>query len=76
VSLFGQRVSSFKINNIDTQRETDFPIKLAFNEDVGSFQMRPFPESQAVPEPSSVVGTLALSILGTTVVWKRRKRRD
>jgi hypothetical protein len=45
VSLFGQGVSSFKITNIDSLGEIDFPIKLGFNEDFGSFQMRPFGQS-------------------------------
>jgi hypothetical protein len=78
VDLLGQGVSNFKITDIDSLSGSDeataFPIKLKFNEDVGSFQMRPFAQSQAVPEPSSVVGTLALGILGTTVVLKRRKK--
>ncbi|MFB2897470.1 hypothetical protein ACE1CI_31520 [Aerosakkonemataceae cyanobacterium BLCC-F50] len=73
VSLFGQGVSQFKITDIDAlignTEETAFPIQLAFNKSVGSFQMRPFhaDETQTpkrVPEPMSVLGLLALSIWG------------
>lgn len=73
VSLFGQGVSHFKITDIDAligeTVETAFPIQLAFNKPVGSFQMRPFhedetPTPQRVPEPMSVLGLLALGIWG------------
>jgi len=73
VSLFGQGVPHFKITDIDAligdTEETAFPIQLAFNKPVGSFQMRPFHEDETptpkrVPEPMSVLGLLALGIWG------------
>jgi hypothetical protein len=78
VSLFGSGVSSFKITDIDSPfgptAETAFPIKLAFNNDVGSFKMRPIarPNPQPVPESSSIFSLLALGIWGASSLKKRK----
>jgi len=69
-SLFGSGISNFKITGIDSlfgsTEETAFPIQLAFNDRIGSFQMRPIsaPEPQSVPESTSAIGLLALSAWG------------
>lgn len=64
-ALFGEGVSNFKITGIDSlfgAETTPFPIRLSFNDSIGSFQMRPF--SKSVPEPATIFGLLALTILG------------
>lgn len=77
-SLFGSGISNFKITGIDSllgsTEETAFPIQLAFNDRIGSFQMRPIsaPEPQSVPESTSAIGLLALSVWGIVKALKIR----
>ncbi|MGK7901769.1 MAG: S-layer homology domain-containing protein [Hormoscilla sp.] len=75
---FGSGVSSFSVTgidgSIDPNSPTAFPIKLAFNDFTGSFRMRPFDEEpQSVPEPSSLLGLLAVGALGTVSMLKRKQ---
>ncbi|SKB14079.1 conserved exported hypothetical protein [Planktothrix sp. PCC 11201] len=77
VSLFGAGVSNFRITDIDTlignTKETAFPIQLAFNQQVGSFQMRAIeetPSPREIPEPTAIVG---LFILGGWGIFQWRK---
>ncbi|PPT07655.1 hypothetical protein CKA32_004779 [Geitlerinema sp. FC II] len=81
VELLGEGVSSFKITGIDSllgsDKATDIPFKLAFNDDYGSFRLRAFdlPETsnpESVPEPTSVFSLLAFGLLGWK--WQRRHR--
>ncbi|MCL1475565.1 hypothetical protein [Argonema antarcticum] len=67
VSLLGQGVSHFKITDIDSligeTESTAFPIQLAFNQSVGSFQMRAIeetPDPKKLPEPTAILGLLML----------------
>ena len=78
VSLLGEGVSNFLITDIDPlpgNDITDFAVQLAFNEEIGSFRMRPIDEeTQSVPEPSSVLGLLAFGALGS-LTWRKRKQQ-
>lgn len=77
VSLFGAGVSNFRITDIDSlignTKETAFPIQLAFNQQVGSFQMRAIeetPSPREIPEPTAIVG---LFMLGGWGIFQWRK---
>ncbi|MBW4648358.1 MAG: PEP-CTERM sorting domain-containing protein [Kastovskya adunca ATA6-11-RM4] len=79
VSLFGEGVPSFKIGSINSlfplEGPTAFPIRLGFNNEVASFKMRPFsesesPEPESVPEPSSIFGLFALGFWGVRSLLK------
>ncbi|VXD22749.1 conserved hypothetical protein [Planktothrix serta PCC 8927] len=77
VSLFGAGVSNFRITDIDpligNTKETAFPIQLAFNQQVGSFQMRAIeetPSPKEIPEPKAIVG---LFMLGGWGIFQWRK---
>lgn len=67
VSLLGGGISQFKITGIESilgsTPETAFPIQLAFNSSVGSFQMRPFEKGRSVAESRIWVGGLIVSML-------------
>ncbi|MCL1470066.1 hypothetical protein [Argonema antarcticum] len=71
VSLLGEAVSHFKITDIDAligeTESTAFPIQLAFNQSVGSFQMRAIqetPEPRRIPEPPAILGLFMLGAWG------------
>lgn len=77
-SLFGGGISSFSIAGIDPllgEDFTDFPIQLDFNNDIVSFRMRPFGEDdyESVPEPSTLIGLLAVGVLGATTLKRKSK---
>lgn len=77
VSLLGEGISNFLITDIDPLSGndiTDFALQLAFNEEIGSFRMRPFDEEpQSVPEPSSLLGLLAVGALGALTLRKGKR---
>ena len=80
VSLFGAGVSDFKITDIDTligdTEATAFPIQLAFNQSVGSFQMRAIeatPEPRHIPEPTAILGLFMLGGWGVFQGYKIKK---
>ncbi|MGK7901301.1 MAG: S-layer homology domain-containing protein [Hormoscilla sp.] len=80
VSLLGEGISNFLITDIDPLSGndiTDFALQLEFNEEIGSFRMRPFDESEfdnvKVPEPSSLLGLLAVGALGALTLRKGKR---
>ncbi|MDY7013571.1 MAG: hypothetical protein SVX43_08190, partial [Cyanobacteriota bacterium] len=78
VSLLGGGISQFLITGIESlvgsTPETAFPIQLAFNESVGSFQMRPFEKGRSVPEPRFWIGGLVL--VSMLVFWVLERKLD
>jgi len=75
VSLLGNGVSSFTITGIDPLVDgsdpTAFPIRLDFNTETASFEMRALTAS--TPEPSVLIGLRTLAL--TTGALLKRKRQ-
>jgi secreted trypsin-like serine protease len=73
-SLLGSGVSEFTVTIASLLENTsDVPFQLAFNNDRGSFRMQEFTSSEAVPEPSSILGSLLG--LGFLVNYGRKKQK-
>ena len=79
VSLLGAGIDQFRITGIDTPPGQDsvlFPIKLDFNNPMGSFAMTPLSleaadETVATSEPPLPYGLLLLTMIGVGLVWQR-----
>ncbi|VXD25184.1 conserved exported hypothetical protein [Planktothrix serta PCC 8927] len=83
VSLFGAGVTNFRITDIGSlignTKETAFPIQLAFNQQVGSFQMRAIeetPSPKEIPEPKAIVGLFMLGGWGIFQWRKIQQQKD
>jgi len=75
VSLLGDGVSSFSITGIDPLVDgsdpTVFPIKLDFNTETASFEMRAL--TAATPEPSILIGLGTLALAAGALLKRKRQ---
>jgi len=75
-ALLGGGVSSFRITDIDPLVDgndpTAFPLKLDFNTETASFEMRAL-TATSTPEPSTLLGLGTLALAGGTLLRRKRK---